>query len=61
MMGSQYTACDPYALVYYGCGLRLGLPMEELAASSAFKERMLARPAVHKILEREQSQMLKAP
>jgi glutathione S-transferase len=60
MMGSQYTVSDPYALVYHRWGLRLGLPMAELAAYSAFKDRMLARPAVHKVLEREQSPMLKA-
>jgi glutathione S-transferase len=58
MMGAQYTVCDPYALVYFGWGQRLGLPMAELSAYSAFKDRMLERPAVRKILERELSPML---
>ncbi|MGZ3620368.1 MAG: glutathione S-transferase family protein [Candidatus Binataceae bacterium] len=61
IMGSQYTACDPYALVFYGWGLRINLPMKELAAYTAFKERILVRPAVRKILEREQSILLSAP
>ena len=60
-MGSQYTVCDPYALVFYSWGLRINLPMKELAAYTAFKERILVRPAVRKILEREQSILLSAP
>jgi glutathione S-transferase len=56
--GTQYTVCDPYALVFYGWGLRIKLPMTELAAYTAFKDRMLARPAVRKILEREKSLLL---
>ncbi|MGH7914288.1 MAG: glutathione S-transferase family protein [Candidatus Binataceae bacterium] len=58
MMGTQYTVCDPYALVFYGWGARIDLPIKELAAYTAFKDRMLHRPAVHKILEREQSILL---
>jgi glutathione S-transferase len=60
MMGAQYTVCDPYALVYFGWGQRLGLPMAELSAYSAFKDRMLERPAVRTVLERELSPMLTA-
>jgi len=60
MMGAQYTVCDPYALVYFGWGQRLGLPMAELLAYSAFKDRMLERPAVRTVLERELSPMLTA-
>ncbi len=58
MMGAQYTVCDPYALIFYGWGVRINLPMKELAAYTAFKDRMLLRPAVHKILEREQHILL---
>jgi glutathione S-transferase len=58
MMGAQYTVCDPYALIFYGWGVRINLPMKELAAYTAFKDRMLLRPAVHKILEREQNILL---
>ncbi len=38
MMGGQYTVCDPYALVFYGWGTRINLPMKELAGYTAFKE-----------------------
>jgi glutathione S-transferase len=60
MMGAQYSVCDPYALVYFGWGQRLGLPMAELENYCAFRNRMLERPAVRKVLEREQSPILKA-
>ena len=55
MMGKQYTVVDPYALVFYSWGVRGGFPMKELVAYTAWKERMLARPAVMKILESEQN------
>jgi len=61
MMGAQYTVCDPYALIFYGWGVRIGLPMKELAAYTAFKDRMLARPAVRKILELEKNVLVTAP
>ena len=60
MMGKQYSVADPYALVFYGWGVRSELPMQNLAAYTAWKERMLKRPAVRKILENEQSVLLKA-
>jgi len=55
MMGNQYTVADPYALVFYGWGVRAGLPMNELKNYTAWKDRMLARPAVRKILESEKN------
>jgi glutathione S-transferase len=60
VMGPNYTACDPYTLVFYGWGSRIGMPMEELTSYSRFKDRMLQRPAVRKVLEREQSPLLNA-
>jgi glutathione S-transferase len=60
IMGKQYTVADPYALVFYGWAVRSELPMKELAAYTAWKERMLKRPAVRKILESEQNVLLKA-
>jgi glutathione S-transferase len=60
VMGSQYTVCDPYALVFYGWGVRAGMPMAELKNYTAHKEHMLKRPAVRKVLEREESPLLKA-
>jgi glutathione S-transferase len=60
VMGENYTACDPYTLVFYGWGVRIGLPMTELKSYTAFKDRMVQRPAVRKVLEREQSPLLNA-
>ena len=34
-------------------GLRAGLPMRDLTNYTAHKDRMLARPAVRRVLERE--------
>jgi glutathione S-transferase len=59
IMGSQFTVADGYALVFYGWGLRAGLPMHELKAYTAWKDRMLKRPAVRKVLEIEESVLLK--
>jgi glutathione S-transferase len=59
IMGDQYTVADPYALVFYGWGVRAELPMQELAAYTAWKDRMLARPAVRKILESEGNVLVK--
>ena len=60
VLGSQYSAADPYTLVFYGWGQRIGLPVKELKNYTAFKDRMLKRPAVRKVLEREQSPLLAA-
>jgi glutathione S-transferase len=60
VMGAQYTTCDPYAMVFYGWGRRAELPMQELKNYTAWKDRMLQRPAVRKVLEREDSPLLKA-
>ena len=61
MAGDQYTVCDPYALVFYGWGTRAGLPVADLKAYTGFKDRMLSRPAVRKVLERENSPLLASP
>ena len=60
MMGVQFTVADPYALVFYGWAKRIELPIKELANYTAWKDRMLKRPAVKRVLEREQSVLLKA-
>jgi glutathione S-transferase len=60
MLGTQYSVCDPYALVYFGWGQRLGLPMAGLENYCAFRNRMLERPAVRRVLEREQNPILNA-
>ena len=58
IMGDQFTVVDGYALIFYGWGKRIGLPMAELKNYTAWKDRMLARPAVKRVLEREQSILL---
>ena len=59
IMGKEFSVADGYALVFYGWGLRAELPVKELANYTAFKERMLKRPAVRKVLESEDSIILK--
>jgi glutathione S-transferase len=58
VLGSHYSVADPYTLVIFGWGKRHGMPLEELKNYTAFKDRMLRRPAVRKVLEREQSRLL---
>ena len=60
IMGKEFSVADCYALVFYGWGLRAELPVKELANYTAFKDRMLKRPAVKKVLESEESIILKA-
>ena len=55
MMGDDYTFVDPYALVFYSWGVRLALPVTNLKNYTAWKVRMLERPAVCKVLEKERS------
>jgi glutathione S-transferase len=59
IMGDQYTMADPYALVFYGWGVRGGFPMSELKNYAAWKDRMLQRPTVRKVLESEQNVLVK--
>jgi len=59
MMGDQYTFADPYALVFYSWGVRLGLPVLNLKNYTSWKDGMIARPAVCKVLEKEESPLLK--
>lgn len=60
LAGHQYTVCDPYALVYYGWASLFALPVTELKAYSDLKDRLLMRPAIRRVLEREKSPLLKA-
>jgi glutathione S-transferase len=52
-LADQYSVLDPYALVFYAWGFRRELPVAELKHYTAFKERMLARPAVRRVAEEE--------
>jgi len=49
----QYSALDPYGLLFYAWGVRRELPVAELKNYSAFKDRMLLRPAVRRVVDDE--------
>jgi glutathione S-transferase len=49
----RYSVLDPYGFVFYTWGLRGELPMGELKNYTAFKDRMLKRPAVQRVVEDE--------
>ena len=49
----QYSVLDPYGLLFYAWGLRRELPVGELKNYTAFKDRMLQRPAVRRVVEDE--------
>ncbi len=59
LIGTQYTVADAYALVFYGWGTRSEYPVKELKNYTAWKERMLKRPAVMKVLQSEQNVLVK--
>jgi glutathione S-transferase len=52
-ISEKYSAVDPYLLVFYGWGNRRGYPMADLSHFTAFKDRMLQRPAVQRVVEQE--------
>ena len=49
----RFSTVDCYGFVFWGWGRRAGLPMHELRNFTAHKNRMLARPAVRRVLDRE--------
>jgi glutathione S-transferase len=53
--GDTYSVLDAYGLVFYAWATRRAadFPMAELTNYRAFRDRMLARPAVRKVLEDE--------
>jgi glutathione S-transferase len=52
-LSDRYSGLDPYAFVFYTWGVRRELPMGELKNYTAFKDRMLKRPAVQRVVEDE--------
>lgn len=52
-VSDQYSVLDPYALTFYTWGVRRELPMAEMKNYTAHKDRMLARPAVKRVVEDE--------
>jgi len=49
----QYSVLDPYGFLFYTWGVRRELPVAELTNYTAFRDRMLQRPAVRRIIEEE--------
>jgi glutathione S-transferase len=49
----QYSVLDPYGFLFYTWGVRRELPVAELKNYTAFKDRMLQRPAVRRVVEDE--------
>lgn len=48
--GDQYSVVDPYGFVFYTWGVRRELPMAELKNYTAFKDRIMQRPAVQRVI-----------
>ena len=51
--GDKYSVLDPYGFVFYVWGVRRELPMGELKNYTAFKDRMLKRASVQRVVEDE--------
>jgi glutathione S-transferase len=49
----KFSVADPYAFVLYTWGVRRELPMSEMTNYTAFKDRMLQRPAVQRVVADE--------
>ena len=52
-IGDHYTVVDGYLLVFYRWGNRAGLPVKELAHYTRLVNKVLARPAVKKVMADE--------
>lgn len=52
-LSERYSVLDTYGFVFYTWGVRRELPMAELKNYTAFKDRMLKRPAVGRAVEDE--------
>ena len=50
-LSDSYSVLDPYAFTFYSWGLRRELPMRDMKNYTAFKDRMMQRPAVQRIVE----------
>lgn len=54
VLGEAYSVADCYLLAFYRWGIRIGLPMEaSYPRWSAWRKRMLERPAVRRVVEHE--------
>lgn len=53
-VGGRYSLADPYLLVFYRWGGRIGVDMTAYPGWTRHKDAMLARPAVQRALAREE-------
>ena len=53
LVGDRFTAADSYAVTFFRWGRRIGLPMEGYDRWSQLVGRVIERPAVRTVLERE--------
>lgn len=58
LVAGQFSIADCYALLFYDWGLRDEFDMASLPHFTAFKDRMMERPAVLRALERHRSVLL---
>ncbi len=56
-LSDQYSVLDPYAFTFYSWGVRREVPMTGMKNYTAHKDRMLARPAVQRIVENEKTKV----
>ena len=59
-IGDRMSVCDLYSLVFYNWGYRIDLPMTELRAFTALKNRLGQRADVRRALQREESPLLQS-
>jgi glutathione S-transferase len=52
-LSDAYSVLDPYAFTFYVWGIRRELPMGELKHYTAHRDRMMARPAVQRVVADE--------
>src|SRR5262249_60932465 len=52
-LSDGYSVLDPYGFVFYTWGVRRELPMSDMKNYTAFKDRMVKRPAVQRVVEDE--------
>lgn len=52
-IANQFTVADPYLLVFYRWGNRAKMPVKDLKNYTALVQRVLARPAVQKVMTDE--------
>ena len=54
LLGESYSVLDPYAVVFWRWGERLGFDMDRFPAWAAHRARVMARPAVERAVAIEQ-------